>query len=210
MTARVLREGSRAPAPRGRDFTPSARRVDAARWEARLEAERTIAAARDEAARILEEARQQAGAVRAEAARRGREDGHAEALAVLARARGEADALAERATELVVTATRAVAERALGAALDRDEHLVAWARQALGSIAAARKIVVRANAATIERLRPHLRELGAVELRVDELPDGTLHAASEVGELHVELRTQVESFVAAIADVLGREMRARA
>jgi hypothetical protein len=195
MTVRVIR-ASGGPAPRAATFVPTARRIDAARYEARIEAERTIAEARADADRIREEARA-----------RGRDEGRAEVLALLVAAHAETNAIAERATELVVTATRAVSERALGEALKNDERLVAWTREALATITGARRIVLHASAATIARLAN--TDLGPIELRAAELPEGTLLAQSELGELHVELRTQVDAFVAAIADVLAKEVRAR-
>lgn len=194
MTVRVIR-GSGGPAPRAASFVPSVRRIDAARYEARIEAERTIADARAEAERIRDEARA-----------RGRDEGRAEVLALLVQAQAQTNAVAERATDLVITATRAVAERALGDALQSDQRLVAWTREALATLTGARRIVVRANAATLARLAA--ADLG-LELRADDLPDGTLVATSELGELQVELRTQVDAFVAAIADVLAKEVRAR-
>lgn len=193
MTVRVIR-ADKGPAPRAPSFVPTARRIDAARWQARLEAERTIAAARTEAERIREEARAQ-----------GRDEGRAEVLALLAKARLETENVAERASELVVTATRAVAERALGEALQNDDQLRAWTREALRTIAGARRIVLFASPSTIARLG----SIEGVELRQGELPEGTLFATSELGELHVELRTQVDAFVAAIAEVIGKEVRAR-
>ena len=193
MSVRVIRAQG-GPAPRAPGFTPSARRVDAARYEARLEAERTIAAARAEAESIREQAR-----------RRGAEEGRAEVIALLAKAEHEIARVAERASELVVTATRAVAERALGEAIRDDEHLHAWAREALKTLAGARKIVLFANGSTIARLR----HVEGVELREAELPEGTLLARSELGEAHVELRTQVDAFVTAIAEVIDHEVRAR-
>jgi hypothetical protein len=195
---RVIRAADpRAPAPRATSFVPSARRMDAARYEARLEAERTIADARAEAERIREEART-----------RGREEGRAEVLALLVRAQAEAHAVAERATDLVVTATRAVAERALGQALQGDAPLAAWTREALATLAGARRIVLHASPATIARLSSS--ELGPIALEeASDLPEGTLLARSELGEVSVELRTQVDAFVAAIADVLAKEVRAR-
>lgn len=202
MTVRVIR-ASRGPAPRGASFVPSARRIDGARYEARLEAERTIAAAHAEAERLREQAREQ-----------GRAEGRAEVLALLAHAEARVASIAERAseraTDVVLAATRAVAERALGEALQTDERLLSWTREALRSLAGARRIVLFASPATIARLGSMPSgAMEGVELRQGELPEGTLFATSELGEVHVELRAQVDAFVAAIAEVLSREVAAR-
>lgn len=187
---RVIR-GTGAPAPRGADFHPSARRIDAARFAARLEAERTIAEARSAAESIAREAEQ-----------RGRERGHAEAAAILLAAEREASRVAERATDLVVTATKAVAERALGQALAVDP--TPWAREALTAFRGARTVVVRANASTAARLRDVTVEID------DELPAHALVIVTELGDARVELRTQIDAFVEAIRDVLASEVRSRA
>jgi hypothetical protein len=191
---KILRAGQ-GPAPRGASFVPTARRIDAARYAARLEAERTIAEARAEAERL-----------RAEARERGRNEGRAEVLALLAHAEARVEAAAADATEVVIAAARAVAERALGEALADDARLRAWTREALRTIAGARRVVLFANASTLARLGA----LEGVELREAALPDGALLATSELGELRVELRTQVDAFLAAIADMLGREVARRA
>lgn len=192
MSVRVLRSGG-APAPRGRDFTPSARRIDAARFEARLEAERVIA-----------EARARADAIAHDAEQRGRARAHAEAGALFIAAEREAARVAERATDLVVTAAKAVAERALGQALAVDP--TPWAREALATFKGARQIVVRGSAATLARLG----DLG-VELAADPaLADDELVVVTELGDARVELKTQIDALVEAIRDVLASEVRRRA
>jgi hypothetical protein len=189
---RVIR-GNGQPAPRARELLPTARRIDAARFAARIEAERTIA-----------EARASADAIAREAEQRGRERAHAEAAALLLAAQREAARVAEHATDLVVTATKAVAERALGQALSIDP--TPWAREALTAFRGARTMTVRANAETA----PRLRDLG-VEVVVDsELPAHTLVVLTELGDARVELKTQVDAFVEAIRDVLASEVRSRA
>ena len=79
-------------------------------------------------------ARANAEAIAAEAARVGRERAHAEIAALLATARAESAAVAERALDLIITATRAVAERAIGSAVAIDDSaLTGWAREALAT-----------------------------------------------------------------------------
>jgi hypothetical protein len=187
---RVIR-GNGSPAPRAKDFHPTARRIDGARFAARVEAERVIA-----------EARAQADAIAEQAERRGRERGHAEVAALLLAAQRDAARVAERATDLVVTATKAVAERALGQALAIDP--TPWAREALSAFRGAQRVVVRANAGTASRLSDVTVEVD------DELPPDALVVVTELGDARVELRTQIDAFVEAIRDVLASEVRSRA
>jgi hypothetical protein len=192
---RVIRGGG-APAPRSRDFKPSARVIDGARYAARLEAEQTIAKAHEEAAAIAERAR-----------REGEQRGRIEGLAALSSLQQRASEVADRSLDLIVMATRAVAERAIGSALATDEAtLIAWAKQALAAFTGARKIAVHANETTLARLSG-IRD---VELVMDrDLPDFVLVARTELGDARIELGTQVEAFVASIRDVLASEVRSR-
>jgi len=193
VSVRVIRGGG-APAPRGRDLAPTARRIDAARYEARLEAERTTAGARA-----------QADAIRAEAERAGLERANAKALAIMASAEQAAASVSERLTQLVVTATKAVAERAIASTLTTsDESLKTWATEALATFAGAKRIQLRANPRSIARLQ----ELRGVELIPDpDLDEQTLVAHTELGDARVELRAQVDAFADAIAELLGKEVR---
>lgn len=204
MTVRVLRAGGQ-PAPRGPDFAPSARRLDGARYEARLEAERTIAAARATAEQLIERAREEAASIEREAERAGIERAHATTLALLQRAQLQTESGSERLHQLVVMATKAVTERALGMTLaHNDEALAGWAREALATFVGARRIELRAHPRTITRLR----ELRGVDVVADpELDEHTLIARTDLGDARVELRTQVQAFVDAIAEVLEREVR---
>lgn len=189
---RVIRNGG-APAPRGVDFTPSARRIDAARFLARIEAEKAIAAAREEA-----------DVIRARARDEGLQRGRAEGLAQLTELQRRIADVGERSVDLVVTATRAVAERAIGAALTTDDQtLTAWARQALATFGGARKVELAANDATLRRLAG----IGGIDLVADnDLPDFVLVARTELGDARIELGTQVEAFVDSIREVLSLEV----
>lgn len=186
---RVIKNGG-PPAPRGRDFQPSARVVDGARFAARIEAEKTIAAARDEANAIVERAR-----------REGELKGRAEGLAALAALHQQSADIAARSLDVIVMATRAVAERAIGSALATDDAtLRAWAEQALATFRGARRIALHVNEATLARLSG----IQGVDLVLDrDLPDFVLVARSELGAARIELGTQVEAFVASIRDVLA-------
>jgi type III secretion protein L len=204
MTVRVIR-GNGTPAPRGKDFTPTARRIDAARYAARLEAERTIAEARARAEEIVGKANKDAEAIRSEAERRGREKAHAETAALLTHAHHLTASASERLLDLVVTATKAVAERALATSIAHDDAaLHSWAREALTTFVGARRIELRANPRSIQRLG----EVRGAELIADpELDEQTLVARTDLGDARIELRTQVSAFVDAIAEVLAREVR---
>lgn len=192
---RVIRNGG-APAPRGRAFAQTAHRIDAARFAARIEAEKTIA-----------DARAEAEAIRARAHREGAQAGRIEGLAALASLRAEANAVAERSLDLIVMATRAVAERAIGSALMSDDAtLTAWAKQALATFAGAKKIVLHGNRASLARLAGIS---GISEMVEADLPDFVLIVRTELGDARIELGTQVESFVASIRDVLAAEVAKR-
>lgn len=200
MTVRVIKAGS-GPLPLAR-VEATVRKIDAATWSARIEAEKTIAAARAEALAIVAEAHARAAEVTAQAEAKGR----AEAAAILIRSRAEAEKQAERATEMVMAATRAVAERALGRALATDDaSLHAWASEALSTVAGARRIALHAHPRTLARL---------ADLRVDkvaaELPEGTILVRSDLGDVRLELATQVEALTQAIAELLAAEVLRRA
>lgn len=209
MSVRVIRsDGSPAPLARTPGFV---RVLDGARYEARVEAERMVAAARAEADAIVARAREEATAIAEQARESGRARAEAEATAILLKARADAHALAERTTDLVIAAARATAERALGQALATDDAALAgWAREAVATLAGARRVILLGNERTLARLSPHVRDLGpAVELRVDDLPDFTVRAVSELGDARVALSTQVDVLVQALSDVLAAEVRRR-
>ncbi len=204
MTVRVIRGGG-TPAPRGHDFTETAKRIDGARYAARVESERTLAEARKQAEEIVETAKREADQIRENAEREGRARAHAKALALLEHAERTTGSVSDRILELVLMATKAVAERALSTSLrENDEALRGWATQALATFTGARKIQLRAHPRSIQRLS----DLRAVELTADpELDEQTLVAHTDLGDARVELRTQVSAFVDAIAEVLAKEVR---
>lgn len=199
MTVRVIKaEGGRAPLVR---TEATVRKIDASTWNARIEAEKTIARAREEAAAIVAAAEAQAREVTAQAERTGR----AEAAALMIAARAEAGKQAERATEIVIAATRAVAERALGRALATDDQVLsAWASEAIATLAGARKIALHAHPRTLARLND--LPVNKVEA---ELPEGSILVRSDLGDVRLELGAQVETLTQAIAEVLAAEVRRR-
>jgi vacuolar-type H+-ATPase subunit E/Vma4 len=202
VTVRVIKVGG-GPAPREK-FQGNVRRIDAARWDARVESERTIAEAHEQARAIVAEAQAKADAIRAQAEAEGKAKAQAESAAIMIAARAEAMRLAERATEVVIAATKAVAERALGRALESDAQLNAWAEQAIATLAGARKIAVHAAKATLARLDLPVNKVES------ELPEGVLLIRSELGDVRLELPAQVDALVNAISEVLGAEVRRRA
>ncbi|MGZ3417061.1 MAG: hypothetical protein ACXVEE_04300 [Polyangiales bacterium] len=201
MTVRLIKaDGGRAPLAR---VETSVRKIDAATWNARIEAEKTIAAAREEAQAIVAKAHAEAREVTAKAESAGR----AEAAAMWIAARAEAGKQAQRATEVVIAATRAVAERALGRALATDDQLLSsWANEAVATLAGARRIALHAHPRTLARLDAEL-PVNKVEA---ELPEGTILVRSELGDVRLELATQVEALTQAIAEVLAAEVHRRA
>jgi vacuolar-type H+-ATPase subunit H len=204
VTVRVIRGGG-TPAPRAKDFTATAKRIDAARYAARVESERTIAEARTRADEIIEHAKHEAETIRKDAEQRGTEQAHAKTLALLQHAEHTAASVSDRILDLVLMATKAVTERALGTAITHnDEALRGWAREAIATFIGARQIQLRANPRSITRLH----ELRGVELTADpELDEQTLVAHTDLGDARIELRTQVDAFVDAIAEVLAKEVR---
>ena len=203
----------RAPLP---SFAATARRIFASEYQARLEGERIVAASRREADAILERARADARAIAERARSAGADAGKLEALAIVAAARADEAHTVDHALDAVVMATRAVAERAIGRALSLDDQALAgWAREALAPLRGARRIVVRGSTSSIERLRARLGELAppgceVLDLVADaSLPEGTLVARSELGEVKVELATQVEAFAQVLRDALAPVVRGK-
>jgi flagellar biosynthesis/type III secretory pathway protein FliH len=208
VTVRILRRATTdevpsTTTPTHATFVATARRIHASEFEARLEGERIVAAARREAEAIADRARTE-----------GMDAGRMEALSIVAAARADEARAIDRLLGVVVTATRAVAERALGRALSiEDDALVGWAREALAPLRGARKIVVRGHPASIDRLRARMSELGpsgnsVLELVSDPaMAEGTLLARSELGEVKVELRTQVAAFVDVLREALAPAVR---
>lgn len=217
ITARVLRD-ERSPAtplPLARErFASTVRLVHAERLAAATEAKRILDAARGEAAAIVARAESDARADAANARTEALDAARLESFALVARARDEESRVIDAATEVVVQATRAVAERALGERLALDDAtLAAWAREGLLPLRGARRIVLRGQALTLERLQSRLRELAPrgcdlVEPVLDDaLPAGVLHARSELGEVRLEVRTQVDSLVEVVRDAIAGAVR---
>ena len=216
MSVRIVRAQTSAPRPALPAFAATARRIHAAEYEARIEGERIVAAARREAEAVLDRARADAQAIAERARTAGADAGRLEALAIVAAARADEARTIDRCLDVVVMATRAVAERALAQALSLDDAALAgWAREALAPLRGARKIVVRGSATSIERLRARLGELAppgcdVLDLGADAaLPDGVLVARSELGEVRVELATQVAAFAEVLRSALAPVVRGK-
>lgn len=221
MSVRVIRSGDAAhAAPTTRAtrarFEATARRIDAEKWNARVEGEAIIAEAKKQAASIVEEAEKRADRVREGARAEGIEQGHREALATIAKVRAMATLSAEEASDVINSAARAVAERAIGQQISVDDAALAgWTREALASLHGARRIVVRGPTRTIDRLRAHVQQIaprgaGMLELVVDPaIAEGTLVARSELGEVHVEVKTQVAAILETIEEAMAAATRGR-
>ncbi len=210
---RTTRDENAAPI-----FVATARRLVVEREAARKEGAGLVAAARAEAAHILARAEQDARRVQEDARLAGAEVGKLEALGIVAAAHAEEGALVDRSLDLIVSAARVVAERAVSEALATDDGaLLAWTRAALVPLRGSRRVVVRGAAAAIERLRNRLAELiesssnrMQVELVVDEtLAEGRVVARSELGEIRIELSTQVAALAEVLRGALDPEVRKR-
>ena len=209
MNARIIRANSGRPLPSAAEsFASSGRRIAAEQWQALLEAER-----------ILGEARMAAEKIRDEAENAGRAKGKAEAdaraIAVLSQIDAERAAIVDSCVQVVVAATRAVCERAMKQALSVDDATLAgWAREAIASLKSARRIQVRGARKVIDRLALRLAELApsgaAVELLVDDSLDATtLVAHSDVGDVRLELTTQLDDLLSAIHGTVSTAVKVR-
>lgn len=197
-------------------FVATARRLLVEREAARTDGARVVAAAREEAARILARAEEDARMVQEDARRAGVEAGRLEALAIVAAAHAEEGRLVERSLDLVVSAARVIAERALSEALATDDAtLLAWTKAALVPLRGSRRVVLRAAAPSIDRLRAHLAviaEQAAVRLELivdDALPADVVVARSELGETRLELTAQVAALAEVLRGALEPEVRKR-
>lgn len=209
MNVRILK-GAAARDARPHD-DGSVRRIASAQWEARRAADALLAAAHSETQAIVARAQTEAQRIREAARAEGREAGHAEALALLVAARAEVAARADRTTALVVAATRAVAERAIGSAIAVDDAALAtWAKGAIRSLAGARRIQLRVSPASASRLVAKVEQIApsaatAIEIVADPtVADGILVAASELGQIRLDVVTQVAVFVDAIGEMVGQ------
>ncbi|GAC1352457.1 MAG: hypothetical protein NVS3B20_22300 [Polyangiales bacterium] len=209
---RIIRASRRSEGPRSVAVSPfmtTARRVAAAEWEAQFQVEARVEQAKVEARAIAESALHEGHA-------RGLSQAHAETIALTLRARIAQKEQLERSIEVVIAATRAVCERALGHALKTDDGALGdWAREAIFSLRGATRVVLHASRATLERFRagvPALQKQLSAELELivdDTLPPGHLRAQSDLGDLNVALHAQVEDLVAAVRDVIDSAMRSR-
>jgi len=200
VSVRVIKANAGA-APLTRAHT-TVRKLDAAAWIARIEAERTIAEARAQAQAIVAQAQAEASAVKAQAEAAGR----AEAAALFIAARAEIGRVAERTIEVVIAATRAVAERALGRAIATDDaSLNAWANEAIATLAGAKRIAVHGHPRTLARL-----EAPVIKVETPEMSEGVILVRFELGDARLELATQIEALTQAIGEVLAAEVRRRA
>ena len=175
-----------------------------------------VLSARDQAARLLAEAETTRAAVRAEAERRGFEDGFAsgrqaalaEVSETVAAAQAYAESLRARATDQAVLLARRMAEKIVGRAVALEPAVMAdIAAQALAaSRASAGAVVVRVHPddlAAIEAERPRwaARLDAAIGLRVvTDLSVGRAGCVVEtpVGRLDARLSSQLDAFERAL------------
>jgi flagellar biosynthesis/type III secretory pathway protein FliH len=214
VSVRIVRGLPRADdAPPAREPSP-VRVVPAARHQAALEAASLLASAKREAERIVEAARVEAAQLLEAARSTGRDEGLASAAATLARAREEENRRVERSIDLVLAAARAIAERAVGRAIALDDATLGqWVAEVLASMRGARRLTVQVHPAAAARLATQLEHLpGGQSLRIVEdatMVAGAVVVRSELGEIRIDLPTQVELLARALRDAVTSEMERR-
>jgi flagellar biosynthesis/type III secretory pathway protein FliH len=219
MSVRVIRARADEPRPvigRAAPFAATAFRVSAEEHAARTDAARALDAARLEAAAIVSKARAEASAIREAARAEGRAAGEAEVVARVLHARRLDDERLDRLAPMVAQAAIAVSERVLGERLAIDPGaLAAWVRTAIASMRGARRATLRACTASMTRLAlavPELaaRGLGALPLTLaidDALAEGVIDVRTDLGDVRLDLSTQLPRLVEALAPALREAIR---
>jgi type III secretion protein L len=184
--------------------TTAARVVPAALVAAHDEAREVLARARAQADLLVGEARDAAGSARAEAEREGAAAAEARLAAGFIRLIQAEQSWARDREQGLVDVARALAERLLGRALELDPSLVAdLAREALRSVARARRVALFVHPDDEAPLRARLGELGlsahVLEVHVDpSRPRGSLLADTDLGTLDAQLAPQLDRLVSAL------------
>ena len=186
------------------------RRVLAAEALAHEAAEETLAAARAEAAAILAQAKAAATGALEEARAQARLEEASRVAALYLALKREDERRAERDLDRAVTLAIVLAERLLGAALERDPPLVMrLAEQALAEARGARSATILASPLDIDALPRHLEAAGVgpvvTLVRADpSLGRGSLRIVTNLGTLDAELHPQLERLARALRDTINR------
>jgi flagellar biosynthesis/type III secretory pathway protein FliH len=163
--------------------------------------------ARERAAKIIADAEKAAAGVAAKAALEAREAEVAKLAADFLLLRKEDEARAERDLDRAVELALVLAERLVGAALDRDPALVVpLARQALAEARGARRRRIEAHPDDAAALSRELQDLGpdiVIESN-EELSRGSLVVHTDLGKLDARLPVQLQRLAAALRQALGR------
>jgi flagellar assembly protein FliH len=184
---------------------PGGRRLIGAVVEAREAARRTEEQARAEAARIVAAAREEADEIARDAARRGREEGLAAVTELRARAIAERDGwLAAAEAELLALALE-VARRVVGAAAERDpEVAVRSAARVLEAARARRSLTLRVaprDHDAVLAAEPKLSGGRGVRIVADaEIAPGGAIVETEAGRVVACLESQVAALGRALVE----------
>lgn len=211
MRGRVVAAGEARGAPALREVDQDAptrqhRIISAEVVAAHEEAQRLLMQAQRAAAQIVEEARAEAEQVHAQREREAAARAEAELAARYLRLRQEQQGWLQEQQGLVIEIARALSERLLGRALALDPSMVVdLAREALRSVARARRVALFVHPDDEQPLRAQLGELGlsasVLEVHVDSSrPRGSLLADTDVGSIDARIAPQLDRLVAALAD----------
>jgi flagellar biosynthesis/type III secretory pathway protein FliH len=205
VSTRIIRKPRDPGSGRRRRTAPEGTRViRSTHLEALAEAEQIRSRAEQEARRVREQAIQEAAQIR----RRALEESHAEAAALLVRARAQAGDTLEQSGGQLTRLAVAIAEKLLGEALrlepERVERIVSRCLEHARD-QAARHIVLRVNPddlGAVERALPRLgRRVEAELLKVEPDPGVTAGGClvdTELGQLDGRLETQLRAILDAL------------
>jgi flagellar biosynthesis/type III secretory pathway protein FliH len=189
------------PATPRLDPGQAGRRIAREELEARARAAAVLADAHARAKSVVEEAV-------ARATHEAREAEQAKVAALYLILRAAEETRAERDLDRAVDLASLLAERLLGAAIEREPAVVAMiARQALAEARGARRARIEAHPGDVGVLQAHLATLGlpagAVELVAsDALGRGSLVLHTDIGTLDARLTPQLDRLAAALRDAL--------
>jgi len=195
------------------DAAARVRIVRRERLEARCEAERLLAEAREQAValrqQVQQEAQQEAERIRVIAEQQGFEQGAAKLAAAWLRYEKREAALDHGLMDRSIAMARLLAERLLGQSLQlHPEMVVDLARDAISQLSRSRRIVVHAHPEDVSPLRENVGAFGIPPDRIEILSDssrsrGCLRFVSDCGDLDGDLVVQLDRLAEAIRQELG-------
>lgn len=163
--------------------------------------------ARERAGELVAQAKREAAGVAAKAAEEARQAEIAKLAAQFLALRKEDESRAERDLDRAVELAVVLAERLVGAAIQRDPALlVPLAKQALAEARGARKRRIEAHPTDAAELAKNLENLGP-DLVIEEnaqLARGALVVHTDLGTLDARLTPQLQRLATALREVLGK------